>query len=104
MTTKRVAVSGYFDPIHVGHLRMFKEASELAPRLIVVVNNDNFLMQKKGYVFMPITERMEIIKSFGMVDKVVESIDMDLSAAAVGDSLSLRLTTRVDLPAFIVGL
>jgi glycerol-3-phosphate cytidylyltransferase-like family protein len=45
----------------------------------VVVNNDNFLMQKKSYVFMPITERMEIIKSFGMVDKVVESIDMDLT-------------------------
>ena len=76
---KSVVVSGGFDPIHVGHLRMFKEASELAPRLIVVVNNDNFLMQKKSYVFMPITERMEIIKSFGMVDKVVESIDMDLT-------------------------
>ena len=76
---KSVVVSGGFDPIHVGHLRMFKEASELAPRLIVVVNNDNFLMQKKGYVFMSITERMEIIKSFGMVDKVVESIDMDLT-------------------------
>ena len=76
---KSVVVSGGFDPIHVGHLRMFKDASELAPRLIVVINNDNFLMQKKGYVFMPITERMEIIKSFGMVDKVVESIDMDLT-------------------------
>ena len=76
---KSVVVSGGFDPIHVGHLRMFKEASELAHRLIVVVNNDNFLMQKKSYVFMPITERMEIIKSFDMVDKVVESIDMDLT-------------------------
>ena len=74
-----VVVSGGFDPIHVGHLRMFKEASELAPRLIVIVNNDNFLMQKKGYIFMPITERMEIIKGFSMVNKVVEAIDMDLT-------------------------
>ena len=74
-----VVISGGFDPIHVGHLRMFKEASKLAPRLIVIVNNDNFLMQKKGYVFMPITERMEIIKGFGMVNKVVEAIDMDLT-------------------------
>ena len=52
-----VLVSGGFDPIHLGHLKMFQEASQLASRLIVIVNNDNFLMQKKGYVFMPIEER-----------------------------------------------
>ena len=74
-----VVVSGGFDPIHVGHLRMFKEASELAPKLIVIVNNDNFLIEKKGYVFMPIAERLEIIEGFGVVDMVVESIDKDLT-------------------------
>ena len=74
-----VVVSGGFDPIHVGHLRMFKEASELAPKLIVIVNNDNFLIEKKGYVFMPTTERLEIIEGFGVVDMVVESIDKDLT-------------------------
>ena len=41
--TECVVVSGGFDPIHVGHLRMFKAASDLAPRLVVIVNNDNFL-------------------------------------------------------------
>jgi D-beta-D-heptose 7-phosphate kinase/D-beta-D-heptose 1-phosphate adenosyltransferase len=45
-----VVVSGGFDPIHVGHLRMFKDASELAPRLIVVINNDHFLMQKVTFL------------------------------------------------------
>jgi len=74
-----VVVSGGFDPIHVGHLRMFKEASELAPKLIVIINNDNFLIEKKGYVFMPAAERLEIIKGFGVVDMVVESIDKDLT-------------------------
>ena len=77
-----VVVSGGFDPIHVGHLRMFKEASELAPKLIVIVNNDNFLIEKKGYVFMPITERIEIIEGFGFVDMVVESVDKDLTVCA----------------------
>ena len=74
-----IVVSGGFDPIHVGHLRMFKEASELAPKLIVIVNNDNFLIEKKGYIFMPIAERMEIIEGFGAVDMVVESVDKDLT-------------------------
>ena len=74
-----IVVSGGFDPIHVGHLRMFKEASELAPKLIVIVNNDNFLIEKKGYVFMPITERIEIIEGFNFVDMVVESVDKDLT-------------------------
>ena len=74
-----VVVSGGFDPLHVGHSRMFQEAAKLASKLIVIVNNDDFLMQKKGYVFMPIDERMEIIKNIGVVDKVVKSIDTDLT-------------------------
>ena len=74
-----VIVSGGFDPIHVGHLRMFTEASELAPRLIVIINSDNFLIEKKGYVFMPIAERMEIVEGFAVVDKVIASIDEDLT-------------------------
>ena len=74
-----VVVSGGFDPLHVGHTRMFQEAAKLASKLIVIVNNDDFLMQKKGYVFMPIDERMEIIKNISVVDKVVKSIDTDLT-------------------------
>ena len=83
-----IVVSGGFDPIHVGHLRMFKEASELAPKLIVIVNNDNFLIEKKGYVFMPLAERIEIIEGFGVVDMVVESIDADLTVCKTLEWLS----------------
>lgn len=66
-----VAVSGGFDPLHVGHVRMFKEAKRLGDRLIVILNNDNWVKAKKGYVFMPQRERKEIIEAIGFVDKVV---------------------------------
>jgi D-beta-D-heptose 7-phosphate kinase/D-beta-D-heptose 1-phosphate adenosyltransferase len=65
-----VAVSGGFDPVHIGHVRLFKAARALGDRLIVIVNNDYWLMQKKGYVFMPEQERCEIIRSFRAVDCV----------------------------------
>mgnify|MGYP000050000379 CR=1 FL=1 len=77
--SESVVVSGGFDPLHVGHVKMFQEAAKLASKLIVIVNNDDFLMLKKGYVFMPIDERMEIIKNISVVDKVVKAIDTDLT-------------------------
>lgn len=64
-------VSGGFDPIHIGHLRMFKEARALGDKLVVVINNDNWLKTKKGFAFMPETERAEIIREFPFVDEVV---------------------------------
>jgi D-beta-D-heptose 7-phosphate kinase/D-beta-D-heptose 1-phosphate adenosyltransferase len=66
-----VAVSGGFDPIHIGHIRMMREAKKLGHKLIVILNNDNWLIRKKGYVFMPQKERKEIIEALGCVDKVV---------------------------------
>lgn len=66
-------VSGGFDPVHIGHVRLFKEAKKLGDKLVVVINNDNWLLLKKGYVFMPERERKEIIKAFTAVDKVVLS-------------------------------
>ncbi len=68
---KTVVVSGGFDPIHIGHVRMFNEAKKLGDKLVVILNNDNWLLKKKGYVFMPQTERKEIIESFASVDEVV---------------------------------
>lgn len=66
-----VAVSGGFDPIHIGHVRMFKEAKKLGKKLVVILNNDNWLMDKKGFVFMDQGERKEILLETGLVDKVV---------------------------------
>ncbi len=66
-----VAVSGGFDPIHIGHVRMFRDARKYGDRLVVIVNNDNWLVNKKGYAFMPETERKELIESLPFVDKVV---------------------------------
>ncbi len=66
-----VAVSGGFDPLHVGHVRHFEAAKKLGDKLVVILNNDNWLRLKKGFVFMPAKERKEIIEAFSCVDKVV---------------------------------
>jgi D-beta-D-heptose 7-phosphate kinase/D-beta-D-heptose 1-phosphate adenosyltransferase len=66
-----VAVSGGFDPVHKGHVRMFNAAKKLGDKLIVILNNDNWLKAKKGFYFMDELERKEIIESFASVDEVV---------------------------------
>ena len=76
MSEKIVVVSGGFDPIHVGHLRMMKEAAEHG-KLTVVINSDAWLKRKKGYVFMPWEERAELISALSCVDKVIEAKDDD---------------------------
>ena len=68
---KVVAVSGGFDPLHIGHVRMFKAARAMGERLVVILNNDNWLKAKKGFVFMPEKERKEILESLAHVDEVV---------------------------------
>lgn len=72
-----VAVSGAFDPIHVGHIRYLHEAAKLGDRLVVILNGDNFLLKKKGFVFWPFAERKEIIESIKGVDEVVAALDED---------------------------
>jgi D-beta-D-heptose 7-phosphate kinase/D-beta-D-heptose 1-phosphate adenosyltransferase len=67
---KIVMVSGGFDPIHIGHVRMFQEAKRLGDELVVVLNNDNWLKFKKGFVFMGEEDRKEIIEAIEGVDRV----------------------------------
>lgn len=73
---KLVTVSGGFDPIHVGHVRMILEAGSLGD-VIIIANSDAWLMRKKGYVFMPYEERQEILYAIKGVVDVVEAFDDD---------------------------
>lgn len=74
---KIVCVSGYFDPIHVGHIEYFKMSKQLGNKLMVIVNNDAQAKLKKGKPFMPVDERIKIIEELRCVDIVVKSIDLD---------------------------
>ena len=73
--SKIVCVSGYFDPIHVGHLEYFKKSKKIGNKLMVIVNNDKQAILKKGKPFMPVDERIKIIEELKCVDIVVKSID-----------------------------
>ena len=70
-------VSGGFDPVHVGHIRMIREAAQYGD-VIVVANSDSWLYRKKGFVFMDFSKRIEIlnaIKGVILVDSVDDTND-----------------------------
>ena len=73
---KIVALSGGFDPIHVGHVRMIQSAAEMGD-VTVIANSDEWLMRKKGYVFMKYEERQEILNAIKGVYDVVKANDID---------------------------
>lgn len=73
---KIVAVSGGFDPIHIGHVRMIQAAAQMGD-VIIIANSDKWLMRKKGYVFMPYEERQEILYAIKGVVDVYEASDDD---------------------------
>ena len=72
-----VAVSGYFDPIHVGHLEYLRMAKDLGDSLVVIVNNNYQCKLKKGKHFMDENDRVEIVKALRFVDEVFLSVDKD---------------------------
>ena len=72
-------VSGYFDPIHNGHIDYFENAARGADKLVVILNNDAQAKLKKGGSFMKLAVRKRIVESIRFVDEVMVSIDSDLS-------------------------
>ena len=73
---KVVCVSGGFDPIHIGHVRMILDAAKFGA-VIVIANSDEWLIRKKGYVFMPFEERQEILYAIKGVVDVLQAKDDD---------------------------
>ncbi len=72
-----VAVSGYFNPLHVGHLDMIKMAKKLGDKLVVIINNDVQVKLKGSVPFMKQADRIKIVKALRDVDEVFLSIDQD---------------------------
>lgn len=74
---KRIIVSGYFNPLHGGHLDMIEAAKALGDYLIVVVNNDVQQLQKKGKIILDQDNRARLMGALKHVDEVLISIDQD---------------------------
>lgn len=74
---KRVIVSGYFNPLHGGHLDMIEAARSLGDYLIVIVNNDQQQLLKKGKIILDEMNRMRLIAALKAVDEVALSVDSD---------------------------
>ena len=72
-----VAVSGYFNPLHVGHLEMIQKAKKLGDKLVAIVNNDYQVGLKGSVPFMSESDRLKIVAALREVDKVFLSIDSD---------------------------
>lgn len=86
---KVIVTSGYFDPLHVGHLEYLEMASKLGDKLVVIINNDKQAILKKGKPFMAERDRLEIVFALGIVDEVIISVDEDASV-----SKSLEMVAR----------
>jgi len=77
---KVVAVSGYFDPLHVGHLELFERSKKLGDKLVVILNNDKQLQMKRNKApFMNQNERKKLLEAIRYIDEVFISIDTDRS-------------------------
>ena len=78
-------VRGGFDPVHIGHVQMFKEAGKLADKVVVLLNSDDWLIRKKGKAFMDAEHRKSILEEMECVHKVIIQIsdNDDSSSGAI---------------------
>lgn len=81
---KIAIISGGFDPIHSGHIAYIKSAALLAEKLIVCLNSDEWLIEKKGKAFLPFAERKAIVENIKFVNEVIEFKDDELGSCING--------------------
>lgn len=81
---KIAVVSGGFDPIHSGHINYLQSAAEIGDKVIVCLNSDNWLNQKKGKFFLPFDERKLILENLNMVTEVISFEDDENGSAING--------------------
>jgi glycerol-3-phosphate cytidylyltransferase/D-beta-D-heptose 7-phosphate kinase/D-beta-D-heptose 1-phosphate adenosyltransferase len=74
---KVIILSGFFNPLHGGHLDMIEAAAKMGDRLVVIVNNDAQQLLKKGKIILDQDNRTRLIRALRDVDEVVLSIDND---------------------------
>ena len=82
MKKKAIIVSGYFNPIHKGHLEYFNKAKENSDKLFVIVNSDLQRELKRSKAFQDEEERMIIVSNIKAVDKAILSVDKDRTVCA----------------------
>ena len=97
---KVIILSGGFDPVHIGHVRMFKEAKELGDIVIVGANSDPWLCRKKGKPFMREAERIEILEGFKYIDYVYTFNDDDETACDLIKKVSALYSQKKDIKIF----
>lgn len=94
---KAVIVSGYFNPIHKGHLEYFNNAKSLADELFVIVNSDFQRDLKGSKEFQIETERLLIVSNIKAVDKAILSIDRDRTVCATLKRIANEFGATYDL-------
>tara|TARA_B100000780_G_C21039755_1_gene417183 strand:- start:79 stop:504 length:426 start_codon:yes stop_codon:yes gene_type:complete len=94
---KGIIVSGYFNPLHKGHIEYFKLAKEKGDVLIVIVNNDYQRNLKGSKEFMKEEERKLIVKELKVVDSVYLSIDSDRTVCESLEKVHNELSNKYDL-------
>ncbi len=97
MKKKAIIVSGYFNPIHKGHLEYFNKSKALADELIVIVNNDHQRALKGSKEFQKEDERMIIVSNIKAVDKAILSIDEDRTVCATLKMIAKEFGSEYEL-------
>ena len=97
MRKKAIIVSGYFNPIHKGHLEYFNNAKALADELFVIVNSDLQRNLKGSKEFQKEDERLFIVQNIKAVDKAIISVDTDRTVCASIRTLSETYGKEYDL-------